>query len=848
MNKKILALAALVMVAGTGLFAQSNEDKRFALVIGNQSYKESPLSNPVADAKLIAERLGESGFDVTCATELTQSGMAEVIGSYAAKVNEAGTNTISFFYYSGHGVQINGKNYMVPIDDEKITNESLAMAKCFAIDQVIEFVNSKTQVIVLDACRNNPFKQTKQVFTKGLTQIATPKKVTNFLTLFSTQAGQTADDGSGRNSLFTECLAQRMTEMNTQILTVFNEVADDVKTKTNGRQTPLVSGTSVKFELMNAKIAEMRTKALKAQLKALESSSASKSSTAYTTEKNILDTNLKIMQERKTASEKDAKEKAEKAKKEAELMAKNKKEMERLQKEADEQKKAFQQQKAKQKSSGSLISEIEDNKQRIQKIRVDAAEKIYAAYKTIDKDTESKIDAVNNTPLKSTEKDSKGKITSAAKKAREAQIKLIKAEGDAEKQKIFERYYDAIKVEEKQRLDSLNKDLDTLKKASYTASSIVIGKTREVDWKISNYDGEHNKWKVNLSSNLFEKPWLFNTDLDLTYESFCKNVLEQKYISPDKMTPAQLDDYDEKVTIYQTTFQGNKDSLLCEVDYKIVPVSRKNSTYKISTSTARVKLMKDTEPVLATKSYSQSNEIVWDTVTVLKSVDQIIAEYEREDIAAAQEAEKIRKQQEKEAAEAAKKAAKEAERRGKSSSAVPAPAEPSYNHGSSIDFDSMLGDTQIPVSGIEASLNFCDGLGFETSYAFPVLNNFFVGPYLSIRQSKESIYTTPNHKENKSVTFVGLGGLAGACWTFDVGPGILDPYAAVSLGFTGGKKDYNGDSKVFTDFGMHFGAAYIIDNAWGIHADLGFNTPGVKKFNINIGGILTADFVKELWN
>ena len=141
MNKKILALAALVIAAGTGLFAQSNEDKRFALVIGNQSYKESPLSNPVADAKLIAERLGESGFDVTCATELTQSGMAEVIGSYAAKVNEAGTNTISFFYYSGHGVQINGKNYMVPIDDEKITNESLAMAKCFAIDQVIEFVN-----------------------------------------------------------------------------------------------------------------------------------------------------------------------------------------------------------------------------------------------------------------------------------------------------------------------------------------------------------------------------------------------------------------------------------------------------------------------------------------------------------------------------------------------------------------------------------------------------------------------------------------------------------------------------------------------------------------------------------
>lgn len=639
--KKYLILIAAAFLCVSAIHAQSDSDKRFALVIGNQSYKESPLSNPIADAKLIAEKLRLSGFDVTCKLDLTQAEMSEAVGAYASKIEEAGGNTISFFYYSGHGVQISGKNYMVPVDDEKITTESMAKAKCYSVDSVIDLIPSKTQVIVLDACRNNPFKSSKATFTKGLTQIETPKKVTNFLTLFSTQAGQTADDGSGRNSLFTECLAFRMEEMNTQILTVFNETADDVKTKTSGKQTPLVSGTSVKFELMNSKIAMARIKELQAGVKALESSPDQKGSKEFATEKKLIEEDIKIMQEKKAASEKDAKAKAEQKKKEDELLSKNKKEMERLRKESEKQKKALQEQKALQKSAQTFIGEIEENKQRIQKIRADAADKIYAADKQTQSEADSKIKDVNDTPLKSTEKDAKGNITSLAKKSRNASIKKIQDDADIEKQKNYERYYDAIKEEETSRLELLQADLKTLESASYTASSIASSSMQSVIYKVRDYDGAKNKWTVDITMSLFGKTC--GVSADITYESLCKNVIGKKYKAPEKMTQDEFDQYDKDINVYQPLLQGDNAPLLIEVEYK---VSQKggNSEYKFSTSKVQIKYLSGDEPVITSKSFSDSDSFIWEHQTEMKTVDSILKEYEKADAKAKKLREKERKQ------------------------------------------------------------------------------------------------------------------------------------------------------------------------------------------------------------
>ncbi len=848
--------AAAILILGASVFAQNNTDKRFALVIGNQSYKESPLSNPVADAKLIASQLKECGFDVTLATDLTQAEMSVKVGEYASKVGAAGSNTISFFYYSGHGVQIDGKNYMVPVDDSSITNSATAKLKCQSIDQVIDVVPSKTQVIVLDACRNNPFKNTNERFSKGLSQISTPRNVENFLTLFSTQAGQTADDGSGRNSLFTECLNERMKEMNTQIITVFNEVADDVKTKTGGRQTPLVTGTSVKFELMNAAVAEAKIKALREQAKKMEAAGA-KNSKTYASEKALLDADIKLMNEKKAKAEADAKEKADKQKKEDAIKAKNKKEMERLQKEAEAQKKALQKQKAKQKSAVVFIEEIEDNKNKLQVLRKNCAEKIFAANQSTNKEEKTKIEEINNTPLKNTEKDAKGKITSAAKKARNSKIKAIREEYAAERAKNFDRFYSAIKEEESARVEANIKDEKTLATASYTASSIAFGKESEVEFKTSDYDGEHNLWKIYFNSNIFGTKFLFISDIALTYESFCRRILEQKYVAPDKMSSIELDDYDENVSKYQILFQGENPPLIMEVDYKISPVAGKNSSYKITTSEARLKYLKENEPVLASKSCINSSTLELGSGVELKSVQQLLLEMEKEEEMIEAEAEKIRQQQLKEAERQRKAEQKALERRQKSErQAQEKVSSPSYsksgsvseNSGSDINWDEIFGSQQRPVEGIQADVTLRSG--FKLGYVVPVKNNFFVTPYLGGRTITEKLYVDSSYeKESKKNMALITGCELGGNWTFDTGSGSgwSNAYASVNIGIANGGKDYDGNSKTYKDFGLHFGNYYMFNEDYGVRCDIGFCNAAETELNMTFGGIVKVDFLKEFF-
>ena len=117
MKKIILKIAAFISCVFCFASPDSNTIPRFAFVLGNQKYKESPLKNTVSDARLISEKLKESGFDVTFKTDLDTNMLREEIGLYAEKVGEAGRDSISLFYYAGHGVQVGGVNYLVPIDD-----------------------------------------------------------------------------------------------------------------------------------------------------------------------------------------------------------------------------------------------------------------------------------------------------------------------------------------------------------------------------------------------------------------------------------------------------------------------------------------------------------------------------------------------------------------------------------------------------------------------------------------------------------------------------------------------------------------------------------------------------------
>ena len=653
MKKFVLALTVAILSISFA-FAQNADAKRFALVIGNQAYDESPLANPRADSKLISEALKECGFDVTLAQDLESAGFIKVVADYADKVAEnGGENTISFFYYSGHGLQIGGKNYMVPTNDKDITSETKAKGKCYSIDTLLELVPSSTQVVVLDACRNNPFKTSKGSFTKGLTRISAPKHVINFQTLFSTGDGQTADDGTGRNSLFTECLNKRMREFNTPVLTVFNEVADDVKSSTGGRQTPLIAGSSVKFEFMNAKIAENRIKELQNAQKALELDKTKKASKEYDSEKKLLAAEIAMMQDQKVKAEKDATEKAAKKRAEDAQRRNNQKEMERQQREAEKSRKAFQAAKAKEKNSLTFIKEIEDNKERIQKIRTDAATKIYAAQVAIQKDADSKKDAIWNAELKITEKDAKGKMNSDTQKKRKAEMKLIQDDAETEKKKNHDRFYETIQEEETERVAQLAADEKTLTGAKYEMSSFM----KEVDFEVNGYDGESNKWVVKYTSNFMGNKSLFNGEIEITYEQLCKQILQQPYVDPKKKMGIEYDQYNEDIELYDGLFRSSNSPINVVVEYKMKPSTTGISCYEFSTVSVAVKYMKDTEEiVLNQKPLTKTAKIQWEEKqTEIKTVDKLIAGYKKEDDAKAKAAAKAEKEKAaKEKAEAQK--------------------------------------------------------------------------------------------------------------------------------------------------------------------------------------------------
>lgn len=631
--KKCMLMLSVLACSVTMLFAQTKSDTpRFALVIGNQTYQESGLKNPIADAKLMEDALKKCGFDVTLATDLDAKGFSTAIAEYGEKVNAAGSDSISFFYYSGHGVQIDGKNYMVPVDDGNINTAIKAKGVCYQIDKIFELVPSKTQIVVLDACRNNPFSSTKEVFQKGLSRIANPKNVTNFIAFFSTSDGATADDGSGKNSLFTEKLGFHvMNDFNESITSVFNAVASDVKEATSGRQTPLVTGTGMQLELMNADIFAARIKSLQTSIK---DSKAEKAGAAKlgSSEVKLREAEIAMLQERKEQAEADAKIKAAQKKRADELQRKNQAEMERMQREAAKQKKEYQAQKAKEKSSIQFLGEIEDNKEALQKIRVAAAEKIYAADVATQKKNGAKIDEINNAPLKASEKDAKGNINSDTKKRRKAAIKVIEDENKAEKQKNYDRYYETIKEEETERMNMYTADVQTLKTAVYTATSFID----EVEFKVSEYDGAKKQWLVTVNSNILGRKDLFYTTIPLPYKQLCTLVLGKKYVEPAKMDSDLYEQYSDDVDTYNLAFHGENPPLLVEVDYKVSPASGV-SAYQFSAQAVRIKFMQNEDtPELNRKTFSSSGKIVWEQKqTELKTVLGILKDYEKRDAAEA---------------------------------------------------------------------------------------------------------------------------------------------------------------------------------------------------------------------
>lgn len=231
-QRKIPFIAFLLIVnLFWGLVSSSQE--RYALVIGNAGYDQSPLSNPVNDANAVSQALTEVGFDVTLKTDVNRQDMENAVRSFSAKI---GHGDIAIFCYFGHGMQVNNINYLIPVG-ESIYSETEVPYKSVEIQYVIDQLQTRkprVNILVLDACRDNPFRSFRTL-SRGFVAVTAPADT---YIAFSTLPGNVAADGAGRNSPFTKSFVACVKIPDLTIENMFKEVRRRVLQETGGKQRP----------------------------------------------------------------------------------------------------------------------------------------------------------------------------------------------------------------------------------------------------------------------------------------------------------------------------------------------------------------------------------------------------------------------------------------------------------------------------------------------------------------------------------------------------------------------------------------------------------------------------------
>jgi caspase domain-containing protein len=234
----LIALAGLA-IAVNAAFAEN----RIALVIGNSSYRSvSVLPNPENDAKAMTELLNTAGFEVVSARDLSQAEMRATIGDFAARVAAKGPDTVALVFFAGHGVQIDGENFLVPVDArvERETDVPLQAVRLADLMNALAAVPSSKRIVMLDACRNNPFSEINKTSGRGLAIVDAP---TGSIVAYSTSPGAVAEDGPGSNSPFTAAMLAVAVEPGVPIEQAFKRVRLAVHQATEGRQTPWESSS-----------------------------------------------------------------------------------------------------------------------------------------------------------------------------------------------------------------------------------------------------------------------------------------------------------------------------------------------------------------------------------------------------------------------------------------------------------------------------------------------------------------------------------------------------------------------------------------------------------------------------
>ncbi len=213
---------------------------RVALVIGNGNYRTAPLKNPVNDATDIADTLRALGFDVTLKLNQNARGIKRAMRRFGGKLKSG--DTVGLFYFAGHGMQVEGRNYLIPVgadveSEHDVEFEGIDAGRLLA---EMESAGNPLNIVILDACRNNPFTRSFRSSRRGLAQMDAPS---GSLVAYSTAPGNVAADGKGRNSPYTQYLLSAMNTPGLAIEQVFKRTRVGVEAATGGKQTPWESSS-----------------------------------------------------------------------------------------------------------------------------------------------------------------------------------------------------------------------------------------------------------------------------------------------------------------------------------------------------------------------------------------------------------------------------------------------------------------------------------------------------------------------------------------------------------------------------------------------------------------------------
>src|SRR6195952_2695381 len=252
MTRRLLLMTAAIGAAISSMVFSTDAawaDKRVALVVGNSTYQTvAQLPNPSRDANSVAQMFRDAGFDtVDVAINVGNLEFKRAIRKFEADADQA---DIAVVYYAGHGLEIGGTNYLIPID-ARLASDRDADDEAIALERMVSSADGakKLRVVVLDACRDNPFtasmkgerKGANRAVASGLGKVEPTS--TDTLIAYAAKAGSTAEDGDGQHSPFTSAVLKNLTVPGLDIRLAFGRVRDEVMRSTAKRQEPFVYGS-----------------------------------------------------------------------------------------------------------------------------------------------------------------------------------------------------------------------------------------------------------------------------------------------------------------------------------------------------------------------------------------------------------------------------------------------------------------------------------------------------------------------------------------------------------------------------------------------------------------------------